>query len=188
MKKMDKTIHFKHNFLTQLLNKHYGSSSNIFNIKINNLSHYILNDTEEFVLKHGLEFYVSSSKINKERTLSVFQLSYMQLLKHKPTSTDALMAFKARLVDLAHMGSRSTLDKSDFYLHHKRLNAVKPLCNNNIISKPDKRAGFVILVKEDYNNKMADILKNTLDTYLIRLSVTQEGIKCHFLSLWYDSA
>ena len=27
----------------------------------------------------------------------------------------------------------------------------------------------------------------TLDLYLIMLSVKQEGIKCHFFSLWYDS-
>ena len=27
----------------------------------------------------------------------------------------------------------------------------------------------------------------TLNPYLIMLSVNQVGIKCHFLSLWYDS-
>ena len=27
----------------------------------------------------------------------------------------------------------------------------------------------------------------TLDPYLIKLSVKQGGIKCHFLSLWYDT-
>ena len=31
------------------------------------------------------------------------------------------------------------------------------------------------------------LLYFTLDPYLIMLSVKQEGIKYHFLSLWYDS-
>ena len=85
------------------------------------------------------------------------------MLKHKPTSTDALIAFKSRLVDLAHMYCGSTIDKSDFYLHHEHQNAVKSLRNNNniIISKPEKGAGVEILDKEYYNDKMADILKDT---------------------------
>ena len=31
------------------------------------------------------------------------------------------------------------------------------------------------------------LLHFTLDAYLIKLSIKQSGIKCHFLSLWYDS-
>ena len=72
------------------------------------------------------------------------------------------MAFKARLVNLAHVYFGSTIDKSNFYLHYELLNAVKSLHNNdNIVSKLGKRVGVEILDKEDYNNKMANILKDT---------------------------
>ena len=72
------------------------------------------------------------------------------------------MAFKMWLVNLAHMYCGSKIDKSDFYLHHEHLNAVKSLHNNNIIiSKPNKGAGVIIHDKQDYNNKMVDIIKDT---------------------------
>ena len=55
-----------------------------------------------------------------------------------------------------------TIDKSDFYLNREHLNVVKSLHNYNIIiiSKLDKSAVVVILNK-DYDNKMADILRDT---------------------------
>ena len=115
------------------------------------------------MLKHKLEFCVPSSKINRECTLSEFKLLYIQLLKHKLTSTDALVAFNARLVDFAHTYCGSFINKSNFYLHCEHPNAVKSLQNNDniIISKLDKGTGVVILNKQDYNNKIADILNNT---------------------------
>ena len=74
------------------------------------------------------------------------------------------MAFKACLVDLAHIYCGWTIDKSDFYLYREHLNAVKSWrnVNNIIISKLDKRAGVEILDKEYYNNKTTDILKDTI--------------------------
>ena len=83
--KTDKFIQSKHNILTRFIDKRYSSSSNIFDLKINNLSNYTLNDTEKFVLKHELEFCVLHSKINRERALSKFEVLYIQLFKHKPT-------------------------------------------------------------------------------------------------------
>ena len=73
------------------------------------------------------------------------------------------MAFKARLINLAHVYCGSTTDKSDFYLHPKHLNTVNVLSSNYniIISKPDKKTVVVILDKEDCNNKMTDIVKDT---------------------------
>ena len=84
-------------------------------------------------------------------------------MKHKPTSTDALVASKARLVNFAHTYSESNINKSDFYLHCEHLNAFKSMQNNDnmIIFKLDKDTKVVILNKQYYNNKTADILNNT---------------------------
>ena len=113
------------------------------------------------MLKHGLEFCVFPSKIDRKCTLFKFELLYVQLLKYTTISTDALMPFNAWLINLAHIYCGSNIDKFNFCLYCENLNALKSLCNNNIIiiSKPDKKVGVVILDK-DYN-KMVDILKDT---------------------------
>ena len=103
-----------------------------------------------------------TSKINRERTLSEYELLHIQLGKCGPTSTDALVVFKAKLVDFADTYCGSNIDKSDLFLHHEHLNAVISLRNNDNmrISKPDKGAG-VVINKQDYDSKMVDILKIT---------------------------
>ena len=137
-KKTDKVIQSKHNIVPAwLISKCYGFS---FDLKVNNLLNYILNDSEKFVSKHGLKFCVSP-KLNRECSLS------------EPTSTDVLMAFKVRVVDLVNMYCGSNIDKSNFYSHREHMNALNPLCNNNsiILSKTDKGGVVVILDKQDYN-------------------------------------
>ena len=56
--------------------------------------------------------------------------------------------------------------------------------------KGDPKAPFSIAstprCREGYYS-FPELLHFTLDTYLITLSVKQDGIKYHFLSLWYDS-
>ena len=46
----------------------------------------------------------------------------------------------------------------------------------------DPKASFSITTTRDAGG----VLYFTLDPHLIVLSVKQGGIKCHFLSLWYD--
>ncbi len=119
----------------------------MFDLSINNFSNYTLNETEEFVLKHGLKFYILPTRIKRELVFSVFKLLFVYLAKHKPTSIDGFITLKACLADLAHVDSGSNIDKSDFYLHHQHLNAGKSLCNNTafVKSKPDNESGVVIL-------------------------------------------
>ena len=76
-------------------------------------------------------------------------------------STDVY--FKARLIDFDNSCSGYNIDKSDFCLHYQHLKVVKSLRSNNkiIISKPDKGVGELILNKQDYNNKMVEILNDT---------------------------
>ena len=54
------------------------------------------------------------------------------------------------------------------------------------IVEGDPKALFSIAVGEGAT-PFPRLLLFTLDPYLIMLSVKQEGIKYHFLSLWYDS-
>ena len=97
-------------------------------------------------------------------SLNYYISSYLSSNQHP------LIHFKARLIDLSMvdlqymwMYCRTTIDKSDFCLHREHLNAVKSLCNNNIIlSKLEKLAGVVILDKEYYNIKLLDIFKDTI--------------------------
>ena len=68
--KTDKIIQSKHN--THL--SRYGSSSNVFDLKINNFSNYFLNETEEFVLKHGLRLRIPPPPPHLELTENVSSL------------------------------------------------------------------------------------------------------------------
>ena len=52
------------------------------------------------------------------------------------------------------------------------------------VVKGDPKAPFLVTTAPMYKG----FLHFTLDTYLILLSVKQEGIKYHFLSLLYDTA
>ena len=57
-------------------------------------------------------------------------------------------------------------------------------------SRVTRRLPFQVLQHqgvEDGATPFPRLLKFTLDPYHIMLSVKQDGIKYHFLSLWYDS-
>ena len=57
--------------------------------------------------------------------------------------------------------------------------------------KGDPKAPFSIATTLRYRGERATsfpgLLHFTVDPNLIMLSVKEGGIKCHFLSLWYDS-
>ena len=64
---------------------------------------------------------------------------------------------------LAHRYANSSCDKNGFSLDREHLAALRDLRRNEniVISKPDKCNGVVILDKDDYVEKMADILSQT---------------------------
>ena len=122
------------------------------------------NETEEFVLKHRLEFCILPINIKRELffflNLSYSLLNWLNINLHPLTP---LRALKGHLAYLDHVYRWSNIDKSDIYVPRKHFNVVKSLTNNDfiVISKPDKRSGVFLLNGCDYINKMAHILNYT---------------------------
>ena len=97
--KLDNIIWSKHNNLLAFsTNKFYGSKSHMFNLNINTFSSNHLNVTEEFILKHKFELCIPPTRNKRELGFSKFELLLVYLVKHKPISTDELIALKAQLV------------------------------------------------------------------------------------------
>ena len=69
-------------------------------------------------------------------------------------------SLKARLNDLAHAYCGTQVDLGDFNMHKEHFQAIKSLRSNEqiLITKPDKGSGVVILNKNDYIQKMGNIL------------------------------
>ena len=79
---------------------------------------------------------------------------------HSANSVEQRTALKARLADLAHLYSDSTIDSRDFTMHKECFHAINRLRKNDdiIVTKPDKGSGVVLLNKSDYVDKMNKIL------------------------------
>ena len=127
-----------------------------------NLSDYVLSDTESFVLSHGLNFGLPSRYLCKEEIFAEFESLWAQLLHHSASSVEQRTALKARLANLAHLYSDSTIDSRDFTMHKECFRAINRLQRNDdiIVTKPDKGSGVVLLNKSDYVDKMNKILDN----------------------------
>ena len=125
-----------------------------------NLSDYVLSDTESFVLSHGLNFGLPPRYLCKEEIFAEFESLWAQLLHHSASSVEQRTALKARLADLAHLYSDSTIDSRDFTMHKECFRAINRLRKNDdiIVTKPDKGSGVVLLNKSDYVDKMNKIL------------------------------
>ena len=67
---------------------------------------------------------------------------------------------KARLTDLAHLYCGEEIDSRDFAFHGECFRALNSLHSNEniVITKPDKGSGVVILNKNDFIDKMLEIL------------------------------
>ena len=121
-----------------------------------NLSDYVLSDTESFVLSHGLNFGLPPRYLCKEEIFAEFESLWAQLLHHSASSVEQRTALKARLADLAHLYSDSTIDSRDFTMHKECFRAINRLRKNDdiIVTKPDKGSGVVLLNKSDYVDKI----------------------------------
>ena len=80
-------------------------------------------------------------------------------LHYSASSVEQRTALKARLADLAHFYCDSTIDSHDFPMHKECFRAINRIQkNDDIITKPAKGSGVVLLNKSDYVDKMNDIL------------------------------
>ena len=155
----------KHDRLIMILRrKRFGTALSDGKKHIQNLSDYVLSDTEEFVLGHGLNFCLPPKTVCKEQLFAEFESLWAQLQHHKACSIDTRNALKARLTDLAHSYSKSQIEKHNFMMQNECYQAIKSLRRNEkiLITRPDKGSGEVILNKSDYVTKMGNILNVAL--------------------------
>ena len=130
---------------------------------VTNLSSYKLTPDEEFVLGFGLNFSLPPRKVDREKTLTAFELFYNNIERLKPVNQQEQKAFKARLMSLAHSYTQNNIDHIDgipVELFHKTLKGLKSN-DGIIITKPDKGSGTVIMDRTTYVDKMLEIVQDT---------------------------
>ena len=146
----------KHDRLIMVLRrKHFGTALSNRKKHIQNLSNYVLSDTDEFVLGHGLNFCLPPKTVCKEQLFAEFESLWVQLQHHKACFIDTRNALKARLSDLAHSYSDSQIEIHDFMMKNECYQAIKSLHRTEkiLITRPDKGSGVVILNKSDFVTK-----------------------------------
>lgn len=150
--------------VSRLVRLRFGESSNPSHRHIINLSDYKLNDTEQFVLSHGLNFCLppKQNDICREDVFSEFEIFAAQLAHHTPNSMENVTDLKARLTDIAHSYCGLPVNSSDFKMRKECFLALRNLKTNDSIKilKPDKGSGAVILNTGDYISKMENILND----------------------------
>ena len=147
--------------LVSLRRDRFGNALSDTTRYILNLLDYDLSDTERFMLSHGLNFGLPPRYLCKEEIFAEFESLWAQLLHHNASSVEQSTSLKARLANLPHLHSDSTIDSRDFTPMHKEcFRAINGLRKNDdiIITKPDKSSVVVLLNKSDYVDKMNEIL------------------------------
>ena len=120
--------------------KHFGTMLSDGKKHIQNLSEYVLSNTEEFVLGHGLNFRLPPKTVCKEQLFTEFEPLWAQLQHHKAYSIDTQNTLKARLTDLTHPYSDSQIGKHDFLMQNECYQTIKSLRRNEktLITRPKK--------------------------------------------------
>ena len=126
---------------------------------MNNLSNYRLARDEEELLKFGLNYGIPPLKISQTDIFTSFELLNSFLtsnLKDQHFSAPLL----AELSHIAHSYSSSYRPSTQVLKKHRILKKLK--ANKDIIIlKPDKGNSVVILNRNDYINKMSELLSDT---------------------------
>ena len=141
-----------------------------------NLSDYIPNENEKFVLENGLHFSVPIKQQHRECIFSEFEILSGQLKHHKHFSRKKVDRCYARLYDQSHSFNNSRINSSDFRMFKNCNLAYKSLKSNSqiVILKADKGTSFVILNKDDYIIKMDTILEEK--TKFIKLGPVDKAV------------
>ena len=108
------------------------------------------------MLTYGLDFYLPSSEVKREKIFAEFEVSMEQLFRLTSKSKESHSALKAKLTDLAHSFCSTHIDMTNFTMHRECFQAIKSPRNNSdiMITKADKSNAVVIIDKSDYLTKM----------------------------------
>ena len=144
-----------------LIKRRFGSLS--AKTHVHNLSNYIPNDDENFVLKHGLKFCVPPNILKQKLIFSEFEVLTGQLQHHKPLNKIKFEQCLSKLNDLSQTYSTLEVNHSDKLMRNKYNEALKRLKDNPniVLCKADKENIIVILNKADYIEKMMVILNDS---------------------------
>ena len=153
----------------RLLSKESATSNFATNLDkyVLNFSDVVLTKTQKEALSVGLKFSIPPRGNNPIYVRTQFENLSEQLKDLVPSSADAASWFKSRLVDLAHQYERTPIRQSCL-LNKQHIQQLKLLQKNEklVILPPDKGSGTVILNREDYNQKIAQILSDT-DKFIV---------------------
>ena len=154
--------------LKKLKKARFGDSAAEAKNNIINLSSYQLDETEKFILSHGLNFSLppTANDLKRESIFAEFESLAAQLSHHKAASNEARQAVQASLTDIAHCYAGSPIEEPDIIdakMRSQCFRALKNLRDNRaiVITRPDKGSGVVIQDASTYVEKMHTILNDT---------------------------
>ena len=113
-------------------------------------------------MSNGLDFCLPPINVNREEVFAEIEAIYAQLARQQPISSNELNSLKAKFSDLVHAYCGTPVDLGDFNMNKEHFHAIKSLRSNEqiLITKPDKGSGVVVLNRNDYIQKMGNILED----------------------------
>ncbi|CAF1562230.1 unnamed protein product [Adineta ricciae] len=163
---------------------------------ITNLSKRILTDKEISILENGLNFVLPADKFDEMTFISNIETFFVELLGHctdkrdyEEKDVDEEIKYNLTPIQLQYANKirsvcnnfRHNADKVMTKHKHESVEFKRILNDLSkdksiLIARPDKGKGIVIIDKEDYNNKMLQILndRNTFEIVEVDETITQE--------------
>ena len=163
---------------------------------ITNLSKRTLTNDEVNILENGLNFVLPAKKFDEMAFMSNIETFFVNLVGHctdkkdfDDIDVDERITYNLTPVQLQYASKIRSIC-SNFHMNAEKIinkhkseiikteKVLKNLSNDKSICiiRPDKGKGIVLMDKEDYNNKMLEILNDT-DTFQIvesDLTISQE--------------
>jgi hypothetical protein len=191
-----KETHFKK--LTKLRDEQHPAIKSVKSIlsPITNLSKRILTDNEINILENGLNFVLPDNKFDEMTFISNIETFFVELLGHctdkkdyEEKEVDEEITYNLTPIQLQFANKirsvcnnfRFNADKIINKHKHETIQfkkILRSLSNDKSIqiTKPDKGKGIVIMDKDDYNNKMLELLndRNTFEIVEVDETIIQE--------------
>ena len=145
--------------------KKFGSIQNDPRKVIHNFSNYELSSTEKVVLIKGLKFSINPGLLNYGDYCASFELLFRDIKKNANLSLHNLDVVKTKLKDVAlsSFEDHNKLPNRYSNLSKKEFEVLKNLSKNAnlVIQKSDKGNAVVILNREDYIERINELLSDT---------------------------
>ena len=140
-----------------------------------NFSNHELSDDEKSLLCKGLNFSISSKRLDYADHMLPFELLFRDINKNEMSIKDNEF-LKTRLKDSAFTSFRSYNYNSEINLTKNERLALNNLSNNKniIIQKSDKGNRVVLLDKDKYLEGMSKILNNNANFEMLQLDHGKE--------------